>query len=73
MTLKVGIEKNDTGLYSIYSVDNNTGWGFGGYGYSIEEAMQDLKVCIEEMREIAKEGNKAFPDSIQIEVVEQDI
>lgn len=46
MTLKVGIEKNDTGLYSIYSVDDNTEWGFGGYGYSIEEAMQDLKYVL---------------------------
>lgn len=61
------IEKSSDNFYSIYTVEDVPGFAFGGYGNSAKEAKEDYMVCIEEMREIAAEEGKPFPEEIEVE------
>lgn len=67
MKITAIIEKTEDNFYSIYTEDNDTEWGFGGYGNSVEEAQADFRASIEEMRILAAEESKYFPESIEIE------
>ena len=62
------IERNENNYYQISTESELFGCGFGGYGYSVEEAKEDFLKSIEEAKEIAiEEGHKV--DNIKIKVV----
>lgn len=61
------IEKSSDNFFSIYTEEDIPNWSFGGYGESVAAAMGDYMTCIQEMREIAKEEGKEFPDDIKVE------
>lgn len=67
MKVTAVIEKGDDKFFSIYTVEDVEGFGFGGYGETVAEAREDYMVCIEEMRQIAKEEGKDFPKDIEVE------
>lgn len=52
------VERNDNNYYQISTESELFGCGFGGYGYSVEEAKEDFLKSIEEAKEMAVEdGN----------------
>lgn len=55
MEITAFIEKNENNYYQISSDCELFGCGFGGYGYSVEEAKQDFLRSIEEAKEMALE------------------
>ncbi len=61
------IEKGSDKFYSIYTEEDINSFGLGGYGETVAEAQEDFMTCIEEMREIAHEEGKSFPDAIEVE------
>ncbi|MCM1484052.1 MAG: glycoside hydrolase family 18 protein [Muribaculaceae bacterium] len=67
MKLTAVIEKSSNKFYSIYTENNDLEWGFGGYGESVAIAKEDYRICIDEMRELAREEGKPFPDEIKVE------
>jgi len=67
MKLTAIIEKSSDQFFSIYTEGDEPNCGFGGYGTSVAEAKQDYMTCISEMREIAKEEGKEFPEEIVVE------
>lgn len=61
------IERNENNYYQISSEMELFGCGFGGYGYSVQEAKDDFLKSIEEAKEIAiEEGHKV--DDIEINI-----
>lgn len=61
------IEKNSDNFFSIYTEEDIPNCGFGGYGESVTEARDDYMTSIEEMREIAREEGREFPENIEVE------
>lgn len=55
------IERGSDGLHSIYSEQEIEGYGFGGYGSSIEEAQSDFMLSIEEAKQMIKEETGHVP------------
>lgn len=61
------VERNENNYYQISSESEIFGCGFGGYGYSVQEAKEDFLKSIEESKEIAiEEGHKV--DDIEINI-----
>lgn len=67
MKLNAVIEKGNDNFYTIYTEGGIPGYGIGGCGESVAEAKNDYMTCIEEMREIAHEDGRDFPDNIEVE------
>ncbi len=67
MKVTAVIEKGSDNFFSIYTEEDYPGCGFGGYGESVAEAREDYMASIREMRELALEEGKAFPEDIQVE------
>lgn len=67
MKVTAVIEKSNDKFFSIYTEEDIPGFAIGGYGDSVEEAKEDYMVCIQEMREIAAEEGKPFPEEIEVE------
>ncbi len=67
MKLTAVIEKGSDNFYTIYTVEDVPGFGINGCGESVAEAQKDYMTCIDEMREIASEEGKFFPDDIEVE------
>lgn len=67
MKLTAVIEQSSDKFFSIYTQDSSLEWVFGGYGASVEKAMQDYMASIEEMRNLAKEEGKSFPEEVEIQ------
>lgn len=61
------IEKSSDKFFSIYTKEDISYCGFGGYGETVAEAQGDYLTSIEELREIAKEDGVEFPDDIEVE------
>lgn len=61
------IEKNSDKFFSIYTEEDIPNCGFGGYGETVAEARVDYMSSIQEMREIAQEEGKDFPEDIEVE------
>ncbi len=67
MKVTAVIEKSDDRFFSIYTEEDIPYFSFGGYGESPTAAMDDYMTCIQEMREIARETGKEFPEAIEVE------
>lgn len=67
MKVTAVIERGSDQFYSIYTEEDIANFGFGGYGESVAEAREDYMTCIREMREIAQEEGKSFPEDIEVE------
>lgn len=67
MKITAIIEKGDDNFYSIYTEEDLANCGFGGYGATVSEAKEDFMESIQELREIANEKGKEFPQEIEVE------
>lgn len=67
MKLKAIIEKGNDNFYTIYTDGGIPGYGVGGCGESVAEAKADYMACIEEMRGLAKEDGRPFPENVIVE------
>lgn len=61
------IEKGNDNFFSIFTEEDVSNFAFGGYGETVAEAREDYMTCIQEMREIAQEEGKEFPEDIEVE------
>lgn len=61
------IEKGSDNFFSIFTDEDIPNCGFGGYGETVAEAKEDFMTCIQEMRGIAHEEGKVFPEDIEVE------
>lgn len=56
------IEKNKTGLFSVYVDDVLPGFDLNGQGFTVEEAKKEMSLVYEEMKMLLAEENKTIPD-----------
>lgn len=56
------IERGSDGFYSIYSEQEIDGYGFGGYGPSVEAAQADFMLSIEEAKRMIEAETGRVPD-----------
>ena len=61
------IEKGEDDFYSAFITDELPGFAPAGYGESVQQAKDDLLLAIDELREIARQEGKSFPDEIEVE------
>lgn len=50
------------GNFSCFVVETINGCGLGGFGRTAREAMEDIKVCLDEYKKMASERGETFPD-----------
>lgn len=62
MEIQAFIEVGNDGFFSIYLGDNKLDFGLIGTGKTVAEAKEDFMISIDEMREMYKEENRAFPN-----------
>ena len=58
MKVIVIIEKNKTGLYSAFMVDDLPDFALNGQGYTVEEAKNELICAYNEIKELLREEDK---------------
>lgn len=58
MKVTVIIEKATDGTFAAYADKSIDNFLPAGYGATVEAALEDFKICIEEMNEIREEENK---------------
>lgn len=69
MKITATVERNDNNYYQISSRDELLNHGFGGFGYSVDEAKADFLESIEEVKAmIAEDGLTVPADAETIEV-----
>lgn len=69
MKITATVERNDNNYYQISSRDELLNHGFGGFGYSVDEAKADFLESIEEVKAmIAEDGQTVPADAETIEV-----
>jgi hypothetical protein len=64
-TVKVFIERGNDGTYSVYvDLDDNTlNYGIHGNGNTVNEAIEDFKICYSDMKDLYKELGKSFVEA----------
>lgn len=62
MKATVIIERNDTGLYSAFLEDNSFSFGLNGQGVSVDEAIGEILVAYDELKEMMQEEGKSVPN-----------
>lgn len=69
MKITATVERNDNNYYQISSRDELLNHGFGGFGYSVDEAKADFLESIEEVKAMISEDGLTVPaDAETIEV-----
>lgn len=53
--------------FSAFAVESVGKAGFGGYGATAREAMEDCQASVQEFREIAAERGEDFPDEVELD------
>jgi|SRR5690606_32017284 len=63
--VKAFIERSSDGTYAVYvDLDDKTlNYGINGVGETVKEAIEDFKICYEEMKSIHKEMDKEFVEA----------
>lgn len=56
------IERNNTGLYSVYLKDDNFSFGLNGQGQTVEEAKMEMLEAYEELKTMYFEEGKSVPN-----------
>lgn len=62
MKATVIIERNDTGLYSVFLEDNVFSFGLNGQGNTVDEAISEILLAYDELKEILEEEGKPVPN-----------
>lgn len=55
------------GNFSCFATESVGNYGLNGFGRSAREAMEDIKVAAQELREMAAESGDDFPEEIEFE------
>lgn len=58
----VTVEKASDGGYSCFVNDDFDGFGLAGYGDTAKEAIADLTICYQEMKELMAEEGREIPE-----------
>ena len=62
MKVTIVIEKNKTGLFSAFMVNDLPDFALNGQGYTVEEAKNELICAYNEIKELLIEEGKKVPD-----------
>ena len=62
VTIQVEKQPGDEDFFACYMLDDMPGFGLAGYGDTVQEAIDDLYIAQEEMKELFHEEGKAFPE-----------
>ena len=62
VTIQVEKQPGDEDFFACYMLDDMPGFGLAGYGDTVQEAIDDLYIAQEEMKEFFHEEGKAFPE-----------
>jgi predicted RNase H-like HicB family nuclease len=64
-TVKAFIERGNDGTYGVYVDldDNSLNYGVIGEGHTVQEAIEDFKICYREMKELHEEENLPFVEA----------
>lgn len=66
MKVEVLIEKGKDGTYdACMEINQNLDFGLLGQGDTVEEAINDLMACKEDMQTLYKDTNKSFPKDLE--------
>lgn len=62
VTIQVEKQPGDEDFFACYMLDDMPGFGLAGYGDTVQEAIDNLYIAQEEMKELFHEEGKAFPE-----------
>ncbi|KAA6316312.1 hypothetical protein EZS27_033358 [termite gut metagenome] len=61
------ITKSKDNYYGIYVEEDLPGFGLGGFGFSVEEAKEDMLLALSEYKEMCTERNLPAPPELEFE------
>lgn len=68
LTLLAIVERGKgKGNFSCFATENIGNYSLAGYGSTAREAMEDIKVAVQESREMATEAGQDFPGEIEFD------
>lgn len=62
VTIQVEKQPGDEDFFACYMLDDMPDFGLAGYGDTVQDAIRDLYIAEEEMKELFQEEGKAFPE-----------
>lgn len=62
VTIQVEKQPGDEDFFACYMLDDMPGFGLSGYGDTVQEAIGDLYIAQEEMKELFHDEGKVFPE-----------
>ncbi|MCF0174181.1 MAG: hypothetical protein HUJ95_02465 [Bacteroidales bacterium] len=63
------VECNRKGEFSIFSKENICDCAIGGYGRTLEEAQEDFKKCLNEMKELSHANINSWPEKVEVHYI----